>query len=491
MEPSFPRCTSLVLALVATLGAPGCSSTTAAPADSRSGTDTGVAPDVGQPDSLVDGAPDTAIDAPADGIADGGLDGGSDADACTDACTAGAKRCGTAGVETCAAQANGCLGWGAGVACPTGNVCSSNACQFPTQIVAGRGFACALLSDQTVRCWGSNNSGQLGIGAGANSKTPIAVPGVSGVKALAAGYAHVCAVTAGAVTCWGRNTYGELGVTPFGPSAKPAAVPGVTTAVDVSAGDGGTCARLASGTMTCWGRSGVLGNGSTADSGTPTGITGFTNILMTSVGSNFACEVDTNLRARCWGSGSVGQTGTGAGMDSPFPAPVAGLTFMGSDAAVGYLTSGNSHTCVLTASNGPGMGVMCWGRNDTGQVGDGTMGAMNRVLSAMTVSGLASGVDSVAAGGSHSCVVQTTTGGVRCWGENVDGELGDGTRTNSATPVTVSGLGPAVSLALGFDHTCALLKDHTIWCWGANDTFQLGATPPTSGSRSPVAVSWQ
>src|SRR5207253_335143 len=130
--------------------------------------------------------------------------------------------------------------------------------------------------------------------------------------------------------------------------------------------------------------------------------------------------------------------------------------------------------------------VWCWGRNDEGQLGDGT--TLGRPAP-VQVAGI-TGALAVSGGYHHTCAL-LSDGTVQCWGRNLEGQLGDGTTTSSATPVRVGGVTGAVAVSAGILHTCALLSNGTVKCWGAvgpnNDFGQLG-NGATTGSSTPVTV---
>ena len=159
-------------------------------------------------------------------------------------------------------------------------------------------------------------------------------------------------------------------------------------------------------------------------------------------------------------------------------------TIAGLGSGVQQLLSGAAHTCALTA----GGGVKCWGDNTEGQLGDGTTTASG--LTPVDVVGLGSGVSSIDVGDFHSCALLSGTGELRCWGNNVRGVLGDGTTTNRPSPVTVAGLGATpIAVAAGGNHTCALISGGTVKCWGRNLNGELGNGATANQSLVPVSVS--
>jgi alpha-tubulin suppressor-like RCC1 family protein len=145
------------------------------------------------------------------------------------------------------------------------------------------------------------------------------------------------------------------------------------------------------------------------------------------------------------------------------------------------VTCGRYHTCALLDTGA----VQCWGRNDVGQLGNGLSTDSSIPVN---VTGLSSGVTALSAGHFYHTCALLDSGGVRCWGENVSGQLGDGTTTNRPTPVDVSGLASGViSVSSGGYHSCTALAGGNMMCWGLNDSGQLG-NGTTAGSTLPVNI---
>ena len=278
-------------------------------------------------------------------------------------------------------------------------------------------------------------------GESSASDTATPVPGAS-ASLLSTGGAHACRISPEGLVCWGADQAGQLGTgVPSGGRDLPTPAAGLgTDAVSVSAGTGHTC---------------VL---------TPAG------------------------GVRCAGANEMGQLGQGLVNPSDLAANVVGL-----ESGVAAVSAGGNLTCAVLV----GGGVKCWGANTNGELGNGSRPvydargeAVSGVVSSaepVDVTGLASGVLSVDAGGQHTCAV-LVGGSVRCWGRNFDGQLGDGAapeldeqdvpvsgETASGIPVEVVGLGAAaVSVTAGDVHTCAVLAGGAVRCWGGNLAGQLG-----------------
>lgn len=220
-------------------------------------------------------------------------------------------------------------------------------------------------------CWGSNRSGQLGNGATADGLVPVAVNGLAGGAAtISAGDGHTCAMTAaGGVMCWGGNRHGQLGNGSTVDSLVPVAVGGLPDEVlEVSAGGDHACVVTSSSKLRCWGANqyGQLGDGSTADRSSPTLVSAFPHdydVIEVELGVSHTCAVTRFDQAWCWGNNDHGQLGIGSTANSSVPVAVADLGLGGA-----AMAAGQHHTCGLTGVGG----LRCWGRNDLGQLGNGS-----------------------------------------------------------------------------------------------------------------------
>jgi alpha-tubulin suppressor-like RCC1 family protein len=321
---------------------------------------------------------------------------------------------------------------------------------------------------------------------GDNSTTtrlvPVDVKGLSsGVAAVALGNTHTCALTTmGGVKCWGWNLYGQLGDNSTTQRLTPVDVTGLASGVTaIAAGDNHTCALSTAGGVKCWGDNsrGQLGDNSTTQRMTPTDVAGLASgVTAIAAGIWHTCALTTAGRVKCWGWNGWGQLGDDSTTDRLTPVDVTGLS-----SGVVAISAGWYHTCALTIAGG----AKCWGSNIFGQVGDNSTTTR---LTPVGVTGLASGVAAIAAGGGNTCAL-TMAGGVRCWGLNVYAQVGDHSLANRLTPVDVTGLASSVkAIDLGDFHTCALTTAGGVKCWGANRSGQLGDNTQTQMQSTPVDV---
>ena len=328
---------------------------------------------------------------------------------------------------------------------------------------------CILLARGGVKCWGDNTYGQLGESRTVAVLVPRRIKGITNATTIAFGeyeMPHGCAVlTGGTVKCWGDGSYGQLGNGTRNSSAVAVAVTGINSATAVTVGALHSCALLADGAVRCWGLNygGLLGDGTDARYSTvPVAVAGIsTAIAVAAQGEGHTCAVLASGAVQCWGTNYDGELGNGTRTDSNTPVTVVGI----SDATAVAL--GQYFSCALLKSGA----VECWGEGYGGQLGDG-----NSHQSSIPVSvALTGAAVAITAGGGHACAVMST-GTVQCWGANYFGQLGNGLTTawSSSTPVQVNGISVPVRLEAGWWHTCALLSDGAMRCWGNNFWGQLG-----------------
>jgi alpha-tubulin suppressor-like RCC1 family protein len=248
-------------------------------------------------------------------------------------------------------------------------------------------------------------------------------------------------------------------------------------ALAIAAGGQTSCAVTQLGAALCWGDGayGQLGNGATNTfSPTAVPVGHLVNVASLSVGGHHVCAVMVDGGAACWGDDQQGQLGDASRTPNPQPVTPAGLT-----SGVVAIAAGALHTCALTSAGG----VLCWGDDEQGQLGTGPLQTQNLVP--VAVSGLASGVAAIAAGDAFTCAA-TTTGGVKCWGDGSHGQLGGPLSSNAPVDVTLPA--PVTALALGAQHACALTPDGRVLCWGDNEHDQLGTGSSSSSQASAVQV---
>jgi alpha-tubulin suppressor-like RCC1 family protein len=342
-----------------------------------------------------------------------------------------------------------------------------------TSLAAGLSSTCGI-SASTVRCWGSNASGELGVGtASAPRSTPALVAGSNSYNQVTVGERFACALatTGSSPFCWGANDRGQLGDGTTVNKSVPTAVSGAPVFTSIVAGLRSSCGRGTTGAVQCWGWNGFgqLGDGTTTNQTSPVTVAWSGSFNSISAGLVSFCGLDATGAAYCWGYNGYGQLGDGTTTQRSSPVAVSGgLTF-------GSLAGGAGNNilyaiCGLTTDKR----AFCWGGNDKGQLGNGTVTA--GFTSGSTVPSAVTGgfsFVSIANGGIHACGL-TETGAAYCWGLNSSGQLGDGTTTDRASPTLVAGAPAFVALTAGERHTCGRTAAGVAYCWGSNATGQLG-----------------
>ncbi len=362
---------------------------------------------------------------------------------------------------------------------PTESTTTTSATPPPDDVAAGTNHSCGLTDAGGVKCWGSNGLGELGDGTTDDSTTPVDVVGLgSGVVAVATGVGHSCALTTGGgVKCWGWNAAGQLGNGTTDDTTTPVDVVGLGSGVTaISATYSHTCAATDAGAVKCWGWNtyGQLGDGTDVDATTPVDVSGLGGgVTAVSAGTVHTCALTATGGVKCWGYNDFAVLGDGTTTSSAVPVDVVGL-----GAGVTAVSTGQTHSCALQLTGG----VKCWGSNAFGELGDGTTELR---ASPVDVVGRGSGTIAVTTGANHSCAI-VAGGTVDCWGSNDYGQLGDGTVTTSPLPVHVVGLAGASDPSAGTAHTCVVVPTG-LQCWGSNERGQLG-DGTTDDSPTPVTV---
>lgn len=404
---------------------------------------------------------------------------------CTGECAPGELHCNGATAEACDASGSweflqNCVG--------STPACCKAACEAATQQAALGGFhTCAVKTDGTLWCWGQNDSGQLGDGTNIESAVPKQVGSLgSSVAAVVASGAHTCALkNDGTVWCWGANDQGQLGDGTADSHNVPVQVSALgTSVVQVATGTfySHTCARKNDGTVWCWGHGtyGQLGDGTSTSQPLPVKVIGLGgSAIMISAGYAHTCAIRADGTLWCWGYDGNGQVGNGK-IEYIYQIPQHVKALGKSVVAV---SAGRAHTCAVKDD----ATLWCWGSNHTWQLGnelDSSSSCWDYescVPGPAQVEALGAGVVEVSAGAEHTCA-RKSDGSLWCWGQNADGQLGNGTidgaiptATANPTPGHVTALGMSTTgVAVSWRHTCAIKTDGTLWCWGRSGHGQLG-----------------
>jgi alpha-tubulin suppressor-like RCC1 family protein len=353
-------------------------------------------------------------------------------------------------------------------------------------VSAGLEQALALKSDGTVVGWGSNYQGQLGSGDTDEHDTPVAVQGLTDVTQIQSGAEWSMALKSdGTVWAWGSDSYGQLGNGDGDESHVPEQVTGLPPIKQIVAADHFAVALATDGTVWTWGdnTNGQLGNTTTAQqSQVPLQVSGLSGVVAVSANIDHTSALLADGTVESWGNNMDNESGDGIRppeqpVTSPQPIVAPG------NANLVNITGGSTSALGLTNSGG----VLSWGANDDGQLGDGTN---NATSTPEPVPGLSSGVKQIAASRSETSYAVKSDGSLYGWGENDYGQLANGTTDNVSTPTQISGLtGPVNSIAAGTTDAVAAMADGTVETWGDNVFGNLGTGDTSNHVQStPVVV---
>ncbi len=351
-------------------------------------------------------------------------------------------------------------------------------------VAPGGGHTCVLFASGAVKCWGFNGNGELGNPAIERASfSPVNVVGLPPAIGLAAGANHTCALLADrTLQCWGKNEKGQIGDGSMDDRFVPTVVEAIADVIDVFAGWNHSCAMRADNTVSCWGWNqwGQLGDGATEDQYSPSRVVKLNPVIDMSLMASHSCAITAErASAYCWGlnvPGGILGINTRFLIQRETPLSVGGHSWgLG---PVEKIAAGLQNSCALL----PDKTIRCWGQNANGQLGDGTT---RPSWEATSVTGIADAQD-IVGGADHVCAL-VSGGSVRCWGENDHKQLGDEDKQESSTPVSVQGVSQVRRIFAGVNHTCVLLGPTTLKCWGHNGSGQLG-NGSNIDSATPVEV---
>ena len=400
-------------------------------------------------------------------------------------------------------------------------------------VAAGDKHTCVILYNGSVKCFGRGAEGQLGNGTGLDSgySTGSSVATTAAIelglrrtaRAIAVGSAHSCALLDNfAVKCWGLGAYGQLGyentmwrgdgANEMGDSLPEINLGTGRTATAIAVGAEHSCALLDNFTVKCWGRSsyGQLGYGNTDSRGD--GVSEMGDALpainfgtgrtarAVAAGKNFTCALLDNFAVTCWGANTGGQLGLGDTTERMSPTALAAIDF-GSGRTARALSAGDDHVCAILDDGA----LVCWGAASSGALGSGSTtdignepGEMGSALAAVSLSTSETAI-AVSAGKSHSCALLSNNT-LKCFGNGADGRLGQNSQTTlgdspselgTALPAINLGTGrTALAVSAGAEHTCALLDNAALKCWGSGDSGRRGSSNMSNvgGSSGDMAV---
>jgi alpha-tubulin suppressor-like RCC1 family protein len=342
-------------------------------------------------------------------------------------------------------------------------------CSFAQKIAAGGWHSIVVCEDSTVKAFGENATGQLGNGNDVDQSNPVSVTGLTGIIAVSAGgdqlEAHSMALKAdGTVWAWGSNLYGALGNATTTSSSAPVQSLLLDNIIAISAGGWHSTALKKDGTVWTWGwnKDGQLGDNSTTDKIIAGKVPNLTNITAIAAGTYHVLALKNDGTVWAWGDNVSGQIGNGT---------------TGTDAKTPTQVSNLTNVVKIAAgrffslaikSDGT---VWTWGENLYGQLGNGTNTDSNVPVQVKGLTGITS---ALAATGAFHCIVVKNDNTVWAWGRNTYGNLGDNSVTHRSVPVQMIDIADVSSLAAGTNFSILTKTDGSFWGCGRNASGQLG-----------------
>ncbi len=326
-------------------------------------------------------------------------------------------------------------------------------------------FTLGIKSDGSLWAWGYNLRGQLGDGTNTNRNVPTQIGSATNWVSVAAGMDFSLAISSdGKLWGWGRNNFGQLGDGTTTDQTVPIQIGSATNWVSVNAGTAHTLGIKSDGSLWAWGYNfyGQVGNGTYTNQTVPTQIGSATNWVSVSAGAYHSLGITSDKKLWAWGNNADGQLGDLSISNRTIPSEV---TIIGLTLNWVSVSAGGYHSLGIS-DNGKLWG---WGRNDYGQLGDGTLFSRTRPVQ-ITVS---TDWASISAGTSHS-LATSSDGKLRAWGLNAIGQLGNGSTTNYLAPTQIGSATNWVSVSAGSAHTLGATTDGKFWSWGYNFYGQLG-----------------